>query len=172
MKNIILIGFMGSGKTSIGVRLSREIDLKFCDTDYVIEKNSKMTISQIFETQGEEYFRDLETETIKGFLSTLKDTVLSTGGGLPMRECNQKVLKELGLVVYLKASPSEIYHRLEHDTTRPLLQGDNPKDKIHKLMKIREPLYVQAAHVIIDTDDKTFDMIIEEIQSEYEKYQK
>lgn len=163
MKNIILIGFMGCGKTSVGIRLSKALDMKFCDSDYVVEKNNNMSISQIFEEQGEDYFRNLETESLKSFLYTMKDTVLSTGGGLPMREYNQKLLKELGVVVYLKVSPMEIFKRLENDTTRPLLQDVNPKEKIQELMKLREPIYTKAADVIIETDNKNFDLIIEEI---------
>ena len=163
MKNIVLIGFMGCGKTSVGIRLSRALNMKFCDTDFVIERNSSMSISEIFEAHGEAYFRELETKTIKSFLTTMKDTVLSTGGGLPLRECNQKLLKELGLVVYLKVSPLEIYWRLKNDTTRPLLQGDNPKGKIEELMKLREPIYEKAANIIIKTDNKSFDVIIQEI---------
>ncbi|MDF2611929.1 MAG: Shikimate kinase, partial [Lachnospiraceae bacterium] len=102
--NIILIGFMGSGKTSVGERLAKRLSYQFRDTDQLIESRAGDSINHIFELRGEDYFRTLETNLLLEIKPTLSNTVLSTGGGLPLQEQNTKLLKEIGYVVYLKAS--------------------------------------------------------------------
>ena len=163
MGNIILIGFMGCGKSTIGVKLSYRLRRPMLDTDKLIEKEEGRTISEIFETDGEEYFRNLETECIKKLISTVHSQIISVGGGLPMREVNHALLKELGMVVYLRAEAETIYGRVKHDKTRPLLQCDNPKEKIKTLMKQRAAVYESASDVIVDVDNKDFDTILDEI---------
>ena len=132
--NVILIGFMGCGKSTVGIKLSYRLRRSLLDTDKIIEKEENRTISDIFVTDGEGYFRDLETQCLKKLIQTEKNQIISVGGGLPIRKENHTLLKELGTVVYLRAKPETIYERLKHDTTRPLLQGENPQEKIRALM--------------------------------------
>lgn len=168
MGNIILIGFMGCGKSTVGIRLSYRLRRALEDTDKLIEKNEGRTISEIFKTDGEAHFRDLETECIKKLAQTADNKIISVGGGLPVREENHALLKTLGTVIYLRATPETVYERVKHDTTRPLLQGDNPQEKIRTLMNERASAYEKAADVTIDVDNKDFDTIIDEIMQAVE----
>lgn len=163
MNNIILIGFMGCGKTSVGMKLAKKLAFHFSDTDQIIEENSKRTISSIFAAEGEEFFRELETKTINEFIGNLEDTVLSVGGGLPIQAGNAELLRQLGHVVYLKTSKETIINRLSGDTTRPLLSGDNAESKMDTLLNFRTPIYEAAAHITVTTDGRTFADIIDEI---------
>lgn len=163
MKNIILIGFMGCGKSTVGIKLSYHLRRALEDTDKLIEKEEGRTISEIFKTDGETYFRSLETECLKKLIQTTDGKIISVGGGLPIREENHVLLKELGTVIYLRATPETIYERVKHDTTRPLLQGDNPQEKIRTLLQERTPIYEQAADFVIDVDNKDFETILDEI---------
>lgn len=169
MRNIILTGFMGCGKTTVGIRLSYRLRRVMEDTDKLIEKEEGRTISEIFKTDGEAFFRDLETECLKKLIRTARNMIISVGGGLPVREENRALLKELGTVVYLRASAKTIYERTKHDTSRPLLQGDDPQGKIRTLLAAREAIYESGADVIIDVDGKDFDTILEEIVEATEK---
>lgn len=164
MSNIILIGYMGCGKSTIGKKLSYAVRQAYLDTDKLIEKKEKRTISEIFATDGEPAFRDMETDCVKSLFENKQDYVIAVGGGLPMRECNRELLKELGKVVYLRAKPETIYDRLKGDTTRPLLQGENPQQKIIDMIAQRGPYYEEAADYIVDVDGKEFDEIIKEIK--------
>lgn len=161
--NIVLIGFMGSGKTSVGTKLARVLDYQFLDTDAYIEEEYGDTISKIFANEGEVKFRSLETKTLRKLKQNLHGYVISTGGGIPLREENVTLLHELGYVVYLKTSKEVIYERLKDDRTRPLLQGDNPIQKIEELLKYRTPIYEVAADSVILTDGESFYQIIKEI---------
>ncbi len=163
MKHIILIGFMGCGKTTVGIKLSYRLRRPFLDTDKLIEKEEGRTISEIFAKEGEAFFRDLETQCLKKLLLSETEQIISVGGGLPIRKENHTLLQELGEVVYLRAKPETIYERLKNDTTRPLLQGDNPQEKIRSLMAQRSAVYEQAATFIVDVDGKDFDTILDEI---------
>ncbi len=163
MNNIVLIGFMGSGKTSVGIRLAKKLAFRFMDTDLIIEEGCKRTISSVFEEEGEEFFRELETKTIRDFIGKLKDTVLSVGGGLPVQTGNGRLLRQLGQVVYLKTSRETIIRRLSGDDTRPLLSGDNTEEQIDALLKFRAPIYEAAAHITVITNGRKFDEIIDEI---------
>lgn len=163
MDNIILIGFMGCGKSTVGIKLSYRMRRSMLDTDKLIEKEEGRTISEIFAADGEVYFRDLETRCLENLIKTEKNRIISVGGGLPVRKENHALLKQLGTVVYLRANAETIYERVKNDTTRPLLQGENPQEKIKNLMEQRLAVYEQAADVIIDVDGKDFDSIIDEI---------
>lgn len=163
-KNIILIGFMGTGKSSVGKRLAKKMNYNFIDTDAYIEELEGKKISDIFNEKGEEYFRKLETKVVKDLSHKLEGYIVATGGGLPLRRANQKPLRNMGTVIYLKSSENTIYQRLKYDTTRPLLQGDNPKEKIHKILKQREPIYRRVCHRYIKTDNRSFEQIVEEIE--------
>ena len=167
--NIILIGFMGSGKTSVGKLLAQRLSYSFCDTDQLLESKAGDTINHIFLVHGEEYFRNMETQLLLELSSTLRQTVLSTGGGMPLREQNSRLLMKLGFVVYLKASKETTVNRLMGDTTRPLLNGEELSHKVERMLSIRTPIYEKAAHKIIVTDDKTPDEIAILIMEAYLK---
>jgi shikimate kinase len=167
-RNIILIGFMGSGKTTVGEHLAQQLGYHFQDTDRLLEQKAEDTISRIFEVHGEEYFRDMETALLKELLPSLKHTVLSTGGGLPLREENVRLLQELGFVVYLQASKETTLSRLAGDRTRPLLQGEDMEQKVERLLGLRKPIYEKAAHAIIITDNRSVEEITQFIMKEYE----
>ena len=163
MKNVILIGFMGAGKTAVGIRLSKKLGLDYIDTDQYIEEKEGMSISDIFAQKGEEYFRMLETSVIKELMQLEKPTVFSTGGGMPLREENAKLLKELGIVIYLKAEADTIYARVKGDTKRPLLQCDDPKKKIMDLLKERNPKYEAAGNYAVIVDGKDIQTVAQEV---------
>lgn len=162
--NIILIGFMGCGKTSVGIRLSYRLRKTFLDTDKWIEKKQEKSISEIFAEEGEAAFRQMEKDCLLELYEKENNRIISTGGGLPVQEGNHELLKRLGRVYYLRVTPETVYERLKEDTTRPLLAGDNPKEKIKKLLDQRKPLYEACADEIIDADGKTFEEILDEME--------
>lgn len=162
--NIVLIGFMGSGKTTVGMELAKRKNMDFLDTDAYIEEQEGMTISEIFAKKGEAYFRRVETERLCHFRDTLNNTVISTGGGMPLRKENAQLLKEIGKVYYLTAANQIIYDRVKSDSKRPLLQNKKPYEKICELMKERKPLYEAAADVLIDTNSNELDVVIADIE--------
>lgn len=166
---MILIGFMGCGKTSVGIRLSYALKRTMIDTDKWIEKQQNMTISEIFASRGEAAFRQMETDCIRTLIEKENDRIISTGGGLPIKEENHKLLKQLGRVYYLKVTPETVYERLKEDTTRPLLQGEKPEQKIRDLLAYREPLYEACADEVIEVSKKSFDEIIAEIEERERK---
>lgn len=167
--NIILTGFMGCGKTSVGIRLSYVAKRTFIDTDKWIEKRQGKSVSQIFEDDGEKAFRRMETDCIRELIDTAQRQIISTGGGLPVRKENRELLHRLGKVYYLKVTPETVYERLKGDTTRPLLQGDNPQEKIKMLLEEREPFYMEGADAVIEVSGKSFDEIIEQIVQKMEE---
>ena len=162
MNNIILTGFMGSGKTSTGIRLSRRLQCPFVDTDRLIEQETGKKIPRIFAEEGEAYFRDLETKLI-GSLREHRPSVISCGGGAVLREENTAMMKSMGKIVLLTASPMTIYHRVKDSTSRPVLNGHMNPDDIRKLMQKRRPRYEAAADLIISTDGKSVEEICREI---------
>lgn len=166
--NIILIGFMGCGKTSFGKWLAKHCGMQFVDTDAYIEQSQDRLIKDIFASEGEEYFRDLETAALKSLCSSLTDTVVSAGGGLPLREENRRHLQTLGTVVYLRTSQEELAKRLSQDNTRPLLAGGHVEGKIAALLTAREPVYLSAAEWILDTDGQSF----EELYGQLSKFKR
>lgn len=167
--NIILIGFMGTGKTTIGKQLAETIGYDFVDTDEYIEQMQNMKISDIFKKEGEVYFRCLETKVIRNMSFFAEKKVISTGGGLPLREENIDILKRLGFIVHLKTSPEETWNRIKYDNTRPLLQCENPYKKIEDLLKIRTPIYEKVGNITVYTDNISFEDIYNNIISEFYK---
>lgn len=161
--NIVLIGFMGSGKTTVGKALAARLNMDFLDTDEYIVQNEGMSISEIFEKKGEEEFRRIETDTLIRLRDSVTGTVFSTGGGMPLREDNARLLKEIGKVCYLTAANWIIYDRVKDDTGRPLLQGDDPYGRICSLMKEREPLYKRACDKQVDTNSNDVNEIVDYI---------
>ena len=134
--------------------------MEFVDADaYIVSKTGK-SIPDIFAQDGEEAFRKIETDILKEFNETLSDTVLATGGGMPLRKENARLLKEIGTVLYLMASPKEIYDRVKGDTNRPLLQCENPYQKICDMIKQRHPIYSQCADEIVDTNCNDLQWIV------------
>lgn len=162
-ENIVLIGFMGAGKTRIGSCYSYEQDWPLLDTDALIEKKAGMEIRQIFASQGEPAFRTMETEVLKNLLVQTDRAVISVGGGLPLQTENQEILRRLGTVVFLRVTRDTVLERLAGDNTRPLLQGKEKEKKIDELLAYRNPIYEQVAHLIIDVDGKTKQQIVDEI---------
>jgi len=161
-KNIILTGFMGVGKTSVGTRLARDLGFVFVDTDELIEADQKVTITEIFSSFGEQYFRDVEVRVIARTLEC-EGQVVATGGGAVIREENRKAFKENGVTVCLVARPEVIFERIRHETHRPLLQVPDPPGRIRELLAVRAPFYHQA-DFLIDTSDRTVDAVISEIK--------
>lgn len=164
MNHVILIGFMGCGKSSVGKMLARELSVPFVDTDAWIEEQNGRKISDIFRESGEEYFRELETRALEQLLEDEGRKVIAVGGGLPMRPVNREYLKKLGTTVYLLAQPETLVARLQGDDTRPLLQGGELRQKIRQLMSDREDMYQSAADIRISTDGKKICEITEEIR--------
>lgn len=164
MNNVILIGYMGCGKSTIGVKLSYRLQQPFLDTDKLIESREERTIAEIFDTDGEKCFRRLETECIRGLLSERRWYVIATGGGLPISEENRAVLKKLGKVIYLRIRPETVYERLKNDTSRPLLRDGDGMERIRQMIQARTPAYEAAADEIIDVDEKSFEEILNEIE--------
>ena len=162
-KNVVLIGFMGSGKTSVGLRLSYKLRMPVEDTDKLIEKRAGKSISDIFAEDGEEHFREVETQLLKDLKGRKTSRILSVGGGTPLREENRRLLKELGTVVYLRVRPDTVFLRLQSDTTRPLLKCEDPQTRIEELLNARNGIYEECADVIVDVDSLTIDQVIDEI---------
>lgn len=163
MTNIILTGFMGAGKTTIGRSLSKRLKVPFVDTDMRIEEEQKRSISDIFAKEGEAYFRKLENQLLEVLIEETDGCIISVGGGLPVQEMNHPLLKRLGKTVYLKAEKETLLGRLQGDTARPLLQGGELEKKIENLMTAREAVYESIADVIIRTDGKNRGEVVEEI---------
>lgn len=162
--NIILEGFMGSGKTTVSEILSDKLDLELLDTDQAIEEAEGRSINEIFSANGEAAFRSMETDLVNMVVSEhLNQMVVSLGGGLPLREENRQLLKKAGKIVYLRTRPETVYERLKGDDTRPLLKTEDPQKRIRELLEERSEKYETLADIIIDTDGKDASDIANEI---------
>lgn len=155
--NLVLVGFMASGKTSVGRRVARRLGYRFIDTDRFIEAELGCTIADLFATKGEAHFRALEARLAQR-LSALSNTVIATGGGMPITPGNLDALRKAGIVVFLNAAVEEILQRLERDTRRPKVQGGDLREKVLSLHAERLPLYLQA-DVVVDTQGKTVNRV-------------
>jgi shikimate kinase len=162
VKNIILTGFMGVGKTSVGTKLAQDVGYTFVDTDELIEAEQKTTITDIFAQHGEPRFRDIETAMVRRVLENERQ-VVSTGGGAVIRDENRAAFKKAGLVVCLTARPEVIFDRVKHETHRPLLHTPDPLAKIKELLQSRERYYAEA-DMVIDTSEKTVAEVIDAIK--------
>lgn len=177
---VILTGFMGCGKSTIGSILAEKRGQELLDTDHYIEQKQGRSISDIFATQGEEAFRDMETEALRELIQKQEPMVIALGGGLPIGgnlygeepvrqrallrgERNRELLAELGYVFYLKITPEEVYRRLKGDTTRPLLQTEDPYARITGLLQQRDMWYEKCADEIITVEGKDKWLIADEI---------
>lgn len=162
-ENIILIGFMGCGKTTVGIRLSYVLRKIIQDTDKIIEKQEDKPIRDIFAEDGEQYFRILETKLLEKLLETAHNQIISVGGGTPLKEENRSLLKQIGTVIYLRIQPETVYERLKDDDSRPLLQGPSPLEKITEIMNQRKSVYEGVADIIVDVDELDMEDILEKI---------
>lgn len=151
MKNIILCGFMGCGKSTVGKLLAKKMGVSFVDMDAYIENKSQMTVKEIFEKHGESYFRDLEYDACVK-LSKTGDKVIAAGGGTLTFPRNVDVFKKNGLILFLDVSYKALCTRLKNDTSRPLLQCENRNEKIKELLDKRMPVYKSVADYVIKGD--------------------
>lgn len=168
-ENIFLIGFMGTGKTTVSRHLAKLLGYRELDMDQEIERREEQKIREIFAKKGEEHFRFLETSLI-GELETQQGLLVSCGGGAALRQENVAGMKKNGIVVLLTATPETIYERVRHGSSRPLLQGNMNVPYIRKLMKDRESFYLEAADMIVPVDNKSPEKIAAEIQESMRKY--
>ena len=169
--NIALIGFMGSGKSSVGKRLARRLGLGFLETDRLIEEKAGTTIAEIFRQSGEKVFRDMEAEIIQGISRTAHDSVIACGGGVIIRPENLEHLKACATIVYLKTGVDELQNRLARSRKRPLLERPDREEFIRTLVEAREPLYRAAADITIGTGRRPFAMVVDEIISRLELHE-
>ena len=161
--NIILIGPMGSGKTSTGRMLAKEMGYVFADTDEEVTKRTGVSIAYIFDVEGEEGFRKRECLALKECLND-NNTILSTGGGIVLSKENRDLLQDRGTVVYLQTSIRSQVKRTASTNNRPLLQNKDPEETLEKLMLTRAPLYEEIADITIMTDNKSLQEMSKEIQ--------
>lgn len=148
--NLIFIGMMGAGKTTLGKQIAQTFDRPFYDSDHEICKHTGVSIPTIFEMEGEQGFRNRETAMIDR-LTQMQDIVLATGGGAPVREENRRYLRERGTVVYLHTMPEILLERTRYDTDRPLLQVENPLAKLQELYRNRDSIYRETAHIVVES---------------------
>lgn len=148
--NLFLIGLMGAGKTTVGRLLARHYGCAFYDSDHEIVARTGVKIPLIFEIEGEAGFRKRE-EAVIAELTTLSGIVLATGGGAVLSAANRENLRKNGVVIYLRGTPEHLFERTRHDRNRPLLQTDNPLARLRELYQARDPLYREAADIVVDT---------------------
>lgn len=141
----------GGGKSTVGKHLSRQLGVEFVDTDAVIEQRIGEPIRSFFDREGEAEFRDIETEVLAHILGAMREGVLATGGGIVLRERNRELLHGHSTVLYLRSTPEDLFRRLRHDTTRPLLQVRDPLAKLRELHHQRDPLYRRCAHYVLES---------------------
>ncbi len=163
--NIFLVGMMGAGKTTVGRLLAKHLHKTFHDSDHEIERRTGVNIPLIFEIEGEAGFRARETAVIDD-LAKLDDIVLATGGGAVLSPHNRETLSRDGAVVYLRATPDDLWARTRHDKSRPLLQTPDPHAKLRELFRQRDPLYRAIADIVIDTGKQSVHGLIHRLEKE------
>ena len=169
--NLILVGMMGSGKTTMGRTLSRHLGMTFVDSDEEVQKRTGVTIPHIFDIEGEAGFRQRESTVIRD-LAIRDNMVLATGGGAVISEQNREVLQQTGIVIYLKASVHDLWQRTRHDRNRPLLQTADPRAKLTELHRQRDPLYQQVADIVIQSGKQSAHALMLHLVDEIEKFRK
>ena len=160
---IVLVGLPGSGKSTVARSLARRLMIDSADSDQVIEQRLGCSIRSYFASHGEAAFRDMEEAVIDELTSVDSSTVLATGGGAVLRPLNRQRLRERATVVYLRATPEQLYRRLRHDTKRPLLQVADPLQRLRELHQERDPLYRECAHFVLDTQGSSLNMLASRI---------
>lgn len=166
--NIFLIGLMGAGKTSVGKLLARRLGKTFFDSDHEIERATGVRVPVIFEIEGEQGFRSRENRILAD-LTRGHDIVLATGGGAVLSEENRALLSRNGIVVYLRASPYDLWQRTRHDRNRPLLQTPDPLAKLTQLHAERDPLYREIADLIVDTGHQSVGNLVHRLEQKLEQ---
>lgn len=164
MNHIVLIGFMGSGKTRVGKQLAKDLGLPYVDLEKKITKKINLSAREIFAKYGEPFYRALETYALKELLDEKEKCVVSVGAGTPMQEQNEEYLKKLGKIIYIKGSYETLKERLEGSGKSPLLDGENREEKIKKLLKQRDPVYAKFADFTVITGEKPFEELVKEIE--------
>lgn len=162
-ENIFLVGLMGAGKTSVGRALARRLHKTFFDTDQEIERATGVRIPLIFEIEGEAGFRARESRMLAE-LTRRRNIVLATGGGAVLTEDNRRLLVQHGTVVYLRAAVEDLWRRTRHDRNRPLLQVDDPREKLRELIVHRDPLYAEVADVVVDTGAQSVGVLAHKLE--------
>ncbi len=168
--NLVLTGFMGSGKTTVGRRLAGRLGMDFVDTDQEIEKVTGLTINEIFSKYGEIRFRSEEMAAIRRVCRN-DNQVIATGGGVVLKQENMDVLKQNGIIICLTATPEATYQRLKGKKNRPLLQTENPLEKIKELLDQRKFFYAKA-DVVVDTTGRAIEDIVNEIVKLYSEFRR
>jgi shikimate kinase len=163
--NIFLVGMMGAGKTTVGKFLAHQTGNIFLDSDEEIQHRTGVSISHIFDIEGEAGFRQREASVIKD-LVTRDNIVLATGGGAVLSEQNRIALRDNGIVVYLKSTVHDLWQRTRHDRNRPLLQTVDPRAKIKELFELRDPLYTQVADLVMPTGKQSVHSLVTLLQHE------
>jgi len=158
--NIILIGFMGCGKSSIGRRLALRLDHQFLDSDELISARAGMSVTEIFEAEGEENFRKRETEELKHLIGS-NGIILATGGGAILNPVNRDTLRHLGIILWLHAEPEVLFERTSRNRKRPLLQVENPRSTFFRLLDSRLPLYQGMADFTVDATGLSHEQTVE-----------
>jgi len=162
MKNIYLIGYMGTGKSTVAVHMVKQYGMEVLEMDQMIVEREGMSISDVFANHGEDYFRDVETKLLIE-IQTQENKVVSCGGGVVLREQNVEVMKKGGYIVLLSAKPETILERVKDDNSRPLLQGNKTVEFISEMMEKRRSKYESAADIVVQTDGKQVADICNEI---------
>jgi shikimate kinase len=152
-RNIILIGPMGSGKSTIGNIIAKRLNREFQDSDHYIEKRTGVDIARIFDIEGEQGFRDRETSALQELLGK-NSHVIATGGGSVLRNENRQLLRQNGFIVFLDTSVNQQMQRLRRDKKRPLLQTENPRERLQELLLERRPIYLDLADLSVKTDKR------------------
>ena len=162
-RNIFLVGLMGAGKTSVGRLLAKDLRMTFVDCDHEIEKRTGVSVSVIFEIEGEEGFRRRESAILRELVQ-LQNVVLATGGGAVLRPENRAALSQNGFVVYLRATVDDLWQRTRHDRNRPLLRTDDPRARLAELFEQRDPLYREVAEVTIETGSQSLRSLVSQLE--------
>lgn len=168
--NIFFVGLMGAGKTTIGRMLAKHLAKEFYDTDHEIERRTGVNIPLIFELEGEAGFRKRESAVLEE-LCQMSNIVLATGGGAVLSANNRAYLKQHGTVIYLRANVHELWQRTRNDKNRPLLQTDDPYGRLEQLYIERDPLYTDAASIVLETGGHTVSTIVHQIEQKLNEHQ-
>lgn len=169
--NVILVGMMGSGKTTMGRVLAKQLDKEFVDSDEEIQHRTGVTIPHIFDVEGEQGFRQRESSVIADLLRR-ENLILATGGGAVLMDQNRAAMRENGIVIYLKASVHDLWQRTRHDRNRPLLQTDDPHAKLAELFQQRDALYQQVADIVIQSGKLSVYTLMLQVVSDIEEFKK